>query len=103
MDYALRKYHIRTAVLDALGRHGIAHDHPLRAELEAHATIGAADGSRVIMKSGNSLDVEIQGRLNSPRMDESLPTASRMVAKSDTDSLRKNFDAIAAGKVRVTE
>jgi hypothetical protein len=55
------------------------------------------------MKNGNSLDVEIQNRLSSPRMDESLPMASRTVAKSDTDNLRKNFADIAAGKVRVTE
>jgi len=31
------------------------------------------------------------------------PTAWRTVAKSDADSLRKNFADIAAGKVRVTE
>jgi hypothetical protein len=36
-------------------------------------------------------------------MDESLPTASRTVVKTDTDSLRKNFEDIAAGKVRVTD
>jgi hypothetical protein len=102
MDYALRKYHIRTGVLDVLSRHGVAHDSPLRAELEANATIAAGDSSRVIMKNGNSLDVEIQNRLNSPRMEESLPTASRTVAKTDADSLRKNFVDIAAGKVRVT-
>ena len=101
MDDALRKFHIRTCVRDALSRHGIAHDNPMCAQLEANATIAASDKSRVIMKSGNSLDVEIQNRLSSPRMDESLPTASRTVAKSDTDGLRKNFEDIAAGKVRV--
>src|SRR6266571_3536915 len=101
MDHALRKYHIRTGVLDALGRHGIAHDHPMRAELEANATIAAGDRSRVILKNGNSLDVEIQSRLNSPVMDESLPTPSCTVAKSDTDGLRKYFDDIAAGNVTV--
>ena len=102
MDYALRKYQIRTGVLDELSRHGIAHDNSLRAELEANATIAAGDNSRVIMKNGNSLDVEIQNRLNSPRTDESFPTASRTVAKTDADSLRKNFSDIATGKVRVT-
>ena len=75
----------------------------MRAELEANATIAAADGSRVIMKNGNSLDVEIQNRLNSRRMDETLQEDSRTVAKSDTDSLRKNFADIASGKVQVTE
>jgi len=54
MDDALRKYHIRTAVLDAIGRHGIAHDDPMRAELEANATIAAGDPSRVIMKNGTN-------------------------------------------------
>lgn len=103
MDDALRDFHIRTCVLDALSRHGIAHDNPMRAELEAHATIAAGDRSRVIMKNGNSLDVEIENRRSSPRLDESLPTTSRAVAKSDTDTLRKNFEDIAAGKVRVTE
>ena len=101
MDNALRKFHIRTGVLDALSRHGIAHDSPLRAQLEANATIGSGDSSRVIMKNGNSLDVEIQNRLRSERMDESLPTPSRTVAKNDIDSLRRNFEAIASGKVRV--
>jgi len=101
MDYALRKYHIRNAVLDALGRHGIPHDHPMRAELEANATIAAGDPSHVIMKNGNSLDVEIRGRLNSPRMDESLPAPSRTLPKNDTDGLRKYFDDIAAGRVTV--
>jgi hypothetical protein len=103
MDDPLREFHIRSCVRDALTRHGIAHNSPLRAQLEANATIAAGADSRVIMKNGNSLDVEIQNRLNSPRMDESFATASRTVAKSDTDSLRKNFADIAAGKVRVTE
>jgi len=102
MDDALRKFHIRTGVLDALSRHGIAHDNPMRAALEVNATIAAGDNSRVIMKNGNSLDVEIQNRRSSPRMHESFPTASRTVAKTDADSLRKNFADIAAGKVRVT-
>ncbi len=101
MDDRLRKFHIRTGVLDALSRHGIAHDSPMRAELEANATIAADDNSRVIMRNGNSLDVEIENRLSSPRMDESFPTASRTVVKSDTDSLRNNFAEIAAGTVRV--
>jgi hypothetical protein len=101
MDYALERFHVRACVRDALSRHGIAHDSPLRAQLEANATIAAGDNSRVIMKNGNSLDVEIQNRLSSPRIDESLQTPSRAVAKSDTDSLLKNFEAIAAGKVRV--
>jgi ribosomal protein S3 len=103
MDDSLRRFHIRSCVRDALSRHGISHDNPMRAELEANATIAAGDDSRVIGKNGNSLDVEIQSRLNSPRMNESFPTASRTVAKTDADSLRKNFDDIAAGKVRVTE
>lgn len=103
MDDPLRKYHIGRCVLDALSRHGIPHDNPMRAELEANATIAADDNSRVIMKSGNSLDVEIENRCSSPRMDESVPTGSRTVAKSDTDGLRTNFADIAAGKVRVTE
>jgi hypothetical protein len=55
------------------------------------------------MKNGNSLDVEIQNRLHSSRMDESFPTASRTVAKTDADSLRMNFAQIASGKVQVTE
>ena len=101
MDDALRKFHIRTGVLDALSRHGIAHDSPLRAQLEVNATIASGDSSRVIMRNGNSLDVEIQNRLSSPRMDESISTPSRTVSKSDIDSLRRNFEAIAAGKVRV--
>jgi hypothetical protein len=101
MDDPLRKFHIRTGVRDALSRHGIAHDSPLRARLEAGATIAAGDSSRVIMKNGNSLDAEIESWLSSPRpAAESFP---RTVAKSDTESLRKNFAGIAAGKVRVTE
>jgi hypothetical protein len=90
-------------VRDALSRHGIADDSPLRAQLEANATVAAGNISKVIMKNGNSLNVEIQNRLNSPRMNESFPTGACTVAKSDTDSLRKNFADIAAGKVRVTE
>src|SRR5437879_4825309 len=101
MDHALRRFHIRTGVLDALSRHGIAHDDPMRAELEANATIAAGDPSHVIMKNGNSLDVEIQKRLISPTTDESLPTPSGTVAKNDTVGLRKNFDDIAAGNVTV--
>ncbi len=103
MDNPLKRFHIRTGVLDALGRYGLAHDNRMRAELEANATIAADNNSRVIMKSGNSLDVEIQNRLDSPHRNESFPTVSCTVSKSDTDSLRKNFADIAAGKVRVTE
>lgn len=101
MDESLRKFFIGTGVLDGLSSHGISHDSPLRAQLEANATISAGDNPRVIMKNGNSLDVEIQNRLSSPRRDESLPSASRTVKKSDADSLRKNFADIAAGKVTV--
>ena len=101
MDEPLRRFYIRTGVLDALSRHGVAHDSPLRAQLEANATIAAGTDSRVVMKNGNALDVEIQNRINPPRMDESFPTASRTVAKTDADSLCKNFADIAAGKVRV--
>jgi hypothetical protein len=103
MDEALRKFHIRTGVLDALGRRGIAHDNRMRAEIEANATIAAGDNPRVIMKNGNSLDVEIQNRFNTSRIDESLLTSSRTVAKTDADSLRNAFVDIAAGKVRVTD
>jgi|ERR1035437_2343608 hypothetical protein len=103
MRDTLKEFHIRSCVRDALSRHGIAHDSPLRAQLEANATIAAGDSSRVIMKNGNSLDVEIQNRLSSPRIDESFPTGSRTVAKSDTDGVRIHFADIAAGKVRVTE
>jgi len=103
MRDALREFHIRSCVRDALTRHGIAHDSPLRAQLEANATIAAGADSRVIMKNGNSLDVEIQNRLNSPRMDKSFQTGSRTVAKSDTDGVRSHFADIAAGKVRVAE
>ena len=102
MRDTLRHFHIRSCVRDALSHHGIAHDSPLRALLEANATIAAGNNSKVIMKNGNSLDVEIQNRLNSPRMNESLPTGSCTVAKSDAEGLRKNFADIAAGKVRVT-
>ena len=101
MDDSLRKFHIRSCVRDALSRRGIAHDDPMRAELEANATIAAGDGSRVIMKNGNSLDVEIQNRLDSPGMGESFPTVSRAVAKTDAASLRKYFAEIATGKVQV--
>jgi hypothetical protein len=103
MDDALRKFHIRTGVLDALSRHGIAHDSPLRAQLEANAIIAGGTDSRVVMKNGNSLDAEIENASNSQRPAESFPTGSRTIAKSDTDSVRIHFADIAAGKVRVTE
>jgi hypothetical protein len=100
---ALMKFHIRTCVLDALSRHGIAHDSPLCAELEANAIIAGGTDSRVVMKNGNSLDAEIENWLSSPNMAGSFPTGSRTLAKSDTDSVRDHFADIAAGKVRVTE
>ena len=104
MDDPLRKFHIRSCVRDALSRHGIAHDSPLRAKLEANATIAAGDSSRVVMKNGNSLDAEIENACSSPRpVAESFPAGSRTVAKSDTDGVRIHFADIAAGKVRVTE
>ena len=103
MDEPLRKFHIRTCVRDALSRHGIAYDSPLRAKLEANATIAAGTGSRVIMKNGNSLDAEIENAWSSPQPAQNFPTRSRTVAKGDTDGVRLNFADIAAGKVRVTE
>jgi|SRR5579863_10071676 len=103
MDDPLRRFHIRTCVGDALGRHGVAHDRRLRAHLEANATIAAGDGSSVIMRNGNSLDAEIEHWLNSSRMDESAPTGSRTLAKGDSESVRGHFADIAAGRVRVTE
>ncbi|MGB7850851.1 MAG: hypothetical protein WCF73_08235 [Candidatus Sulfotelmatobacter sp.] len=102
MRDALRQFHIRSCVRDALSRHGMARDTPLRARLEADATIAAGTDSRVIMKSGNSLDAEIENACSSPRpAAESFPTGSRTVAKSDTDGVRIHFADIAAGKVRV--
>lgn len=103
MDHAVIKVQKRNAVLDALSRNGVAPDDPMRAELEAGATIAASDNSRVIMKSGNSLDVEIQNRLSSRRMDKNQPTAPRTVSKSDTDAVRIYFTDIAEGKVGVTD
>lgn len=98
---ALERFHIRSCVRDALSRRGIAHSSPLRAQLEANATIAAGTDSRVVMKSGNSLDAEIENWLSSPRPAESFPTGSRTVAKGDTDSVRDHFADIAAGKVTV--
>src|ERR1700739_2689660 len=103
MDDPLRKFHIRSCVLDALSRHGIAHDSPLRAQLEANATIAVGTDSRVVMKNGNSLDAEIENWLSSQRLAGSFPTGSRTVAKSDTESVQSHFADIAAGKVQVTE
>lgn len=104
MRDALRQFHIRSCVRDALSRHGIADDSPLRAQLEANATIAAGSDSRVVMKNGNSLDAEIENTRSSLRpAAESFPTGSRTVAKSDSDGVRINFADIAAGKVRVTE
>lgn len=101
MKDAVKEFHIRTCVCDALTRHGIAHDSPLRAKLEANAMIAADDSSRVIMKNGNSLDAEIENWLSSQRMAENFSTGSRTVAKSDTDGVRNHFADIAAGTVRV--
>jgi len=47
MRDALKQFHIKSCVRDALSRHGIAHDSPLRAQLEANATIAAGESSRV--------------------------------------------------------
>ncbi|MFZ1131946.1 MAG: hypothetical protein WCA97_20640 [Terriglobales bacterium] len=104
MDDSLRRFHIRSCVRDALSRHGIAHDSPLRAQLEANATIAVGTDSRVVMKNGNSLDAEIENARSLPRpAAENFPTGSRTVAKSDTDGVRIHFADIAAGKVLVTE
>ena len=100
MDDPLRKFHIRTCVLDALSRHGIAHDSPLCAKLEVNAIIAAGTDSYVVMKNGNSLDVEIENWGSSP-LAESSPTGSRTVDKSNTDSVRDHFADIASGKVIV--
>jgi hypothetical protein len=101
MRDALERFHIRSCVLDALSRHDIAHDSPLRAQLEANATIARGTDSHVVMRSGNSLDAEIENWLSSPSMAGSFPTGSRTLAKSDTDSVRNHFADIAAGNVRV--
>ena len=100
MKDGLRDFHIRSCVRDALSRHGIAHDSPLRAQLEANAIIAAGTDSRVVMKSGNSLDAEIENWGSSP-LAESFPAGSRTVDKNNTESVRDHFADIAAGKVRV--
>lgn len=69
----LRRFHIRTCVRDALSRKGIPHDSPLRAYLEANATIAASDNSDVVMTSGNSLDAEIENWLSSQRWSRKFP------------------------------
>jgi hypothetical protein len=67
MRDALERFHIRSCVRDALSRHGIEHDSPLRAQLEANATIAGGTDSYVVMKNGNSLDAEIENWGSSPR------------------------------------
>ena len=105
MDDALRKFHIRTVVRDACTRNGVPRDSPLCAEIEADAIIAAGDSSRVIMKNGNSLDVEIRNRIRDqagpPSPAATSATGSRTIAKSDADGLLENFADIAAGTVRV--
>jgi hypothetical protein len=103
MDDPLRRFHIRSCVLDALSRHGIASNSPLRIKLEANAIIAAGIDSRVVAKNGNSLDAEIEDWLSSPSMGGSFPTGSRTLAKSDSDSVLNHFADIATGKVRVSE
>jgi hypothetical protein len=101
MDDALRKYHIRSCVRDALTNHGIPHDSPLFAELEANAIIAAGSDSHVVMKNGNSIDAEIENWLIEQRLAGGSPTGSRTVAKCDTENVRNHFADIAAGTVRV--
>ena len=98
----LRKFHIRTCVLDALSRHRIPHGGSLRASLEANATIAAGTDSHVVMKNGNSLDAEIENWLNSEHLGGESRTSSRTVAKSDAEGVRNHFADVAAGTVRVT-
>lgn len=99
MENAVRRFHIGSCVRDALGRHGIPADGPLRAKLEANALIAAGTDSQVVMKNGNSLDAEIENWLISRHSAGS----SRTVAKRDTESVQNHFADIAAGTVRVTE
>lgn len=82
------------------GTASIAHDSPLRAKLEANATIAGGTDSYAVMKNGNSLDAEIENSLSSPNMAGSFPTGSRTLAKSDTDGVQNHFADIAS-KVRV--
>lgn len=99
----LRKFHIGTCVRDALSRHGIPHDSPLREKLQANATISAGTDSHVVMKNGNSLDAEIENWLSSRRPAGSFSTSWRTVGKNDTESVQDHFADIAAGRLRVTD
>ena len=104
MDDALRRFHIHTCVRDACTRNGVPPDSALCAEIEADATVEMGDSSHVVMKNGNSLDVEIQDRIRdrtSPPSPASPATGSRTIAKNDADGLLENFADIAAGTVRV--
>lgn len=105
MDYALRASHIRRCVRDALTRHGVSHDSPLRTKLETGAILAAGTNSQVVMSDGNSLDAAIENWLSSQRLTASsagsFPTDSRTLAKSDTDGVQRHFADIASGKVRV--
>lgn len=97
---AIAQNFISSKVCEALSRHGIGHDDPIREELEKDAEVAGVRDACVRVRGG-SIDDRIAELRRDPRFASSFPADPPKVARSDMAKLRENFAAIAGGKVAV--
>jgi hypothetical protein len=103
MASAIGEHLKRVAVAEALSRHGIGHSTKLAEQLQNEAEI-PENSHDIIVKtiSGVSLDERIRELSRSAKFASDIPAAAPEVSAGDQVGLSQNFDAIASGKVRVT-
>jgi hypothetical protein len=102
---AIARQFIYDEISRALSRHDLAHNNPLRHELEKDAVIEGVREAVVRIRDERNGTVMIDDRIRQLKDDRRFracfPTDPPRVARSDMANLRENFDAIATGKVTV--
>ena len=85
---------------EALGRAGLAFNHPIRQALEADAVIvGGRDPA--VRVNGKSLDDAIAELRQDKRYAETLGPAPKEIDHNDLKTMSENFADIATGKIVV--
>jgi hypothetical protein len=99
---AIQQAFIDSKISEALSRHGVLYDATaLREELEQDAEIVGVRNAGVVVRGG-SIDDRIAELRRDPRFESSFPADPPKVARGDIEKIRANFNAIAAGTVKVS-
>jgi hypothetical protein len=99
---AIQQSFIESKISEALSRHGVDYNATtLREELEKDAEIIGIRNAAVVVRGG-SIDYRIAELRCDPRFESFFPADSPKISRTDLEKMRANFNAIAAGTVKVS-